>query len=211
MFQLTDHETDLVFSRLEAQGGRDTKLTRDLLDHFCCHMEQNMEQGADFEAAYTEAARDIAPNGIKEIEFELFFILNFNKQLSMKRFIFSAGFAASFLVSTGMMFRTMHWPGANIIMFLGFAVMLLTALSAAVHLVRFFSQRPASFWFRTITGIAAILLISVGCMFKTFSLPGANIMYALGTIVLNFFFLPAFFLQLYKTGLVKSNVMSNEM
>lgn len=204
MYQLSEQETDRVYERLHKEGLKSLRLEQDLFDHFCCYMEERMETAGDFEKAYREATTAIAPNGTQEIEFELFFIMNFKKQMSMKRFIFLAGFAATFLLSTGTMFKTMHWFGANIMLFLGFAVLLLTALVAVVHLVRFLSYQPASFRFRTVTGISAACLISLGFIFKTLHFPGANVMIGLGTIILNFVFLPMFFYHIYKHGFIKT-------
>ncbi len=205
MYRLSEQEVDIVYDRLRQEGVTNVKLEQDLLDHFCSFIEERMEQGAGFEQAYKEAIIAISPNGIKEIEFELFFIMNFNKQLSMKRFIFSAGFLAAFLLSTGTMFKTMHWPGASILLFSAFATLLLTVIVTALHLARFLRNRSASFWFRSVTGLTAIFLISLGFVFKTFHMPGANVMYGLGTIILNFVFLPVFFYHIYKYGFVKTN------
>ncbi|HYC28585.1 MAG TPA: hypothetical protein VEB42_07205 [Chitinophagaceae bacterium] len=98
----------------------------------------------------------------------------------------------------------MHWPGANVLLFAGFIIVLVTVLAAAFHLIKFLQNRPGSFWFRTVTGLSAIFLISLGFIFRIFYLPGANIIYGLGTIILNFIFLPAFFYHLYKYGFTKT-------
>lgn len=41
----------------------------------------------------------------------------------MKRAVYLIGFLASFLLSTGFMFKIMHWPGASIMMVLGFILL----------------------------------------------------------------------------------------
>jgi hypothetical protein len=205
MFQLSEQQIEAICGRLQQEGITDLKLEQDLIDHFCCYMEARMDGGVDFEQAFMQATTAISPNGVKEIEFELYFILNFKKQLSMKRFIFLAGFAAAFLLSTGTMFKTLHWPGANIILFAGFTSLLLAAIGTVAHLVRYLRDRPASFWFRTVTGVTAATLISVGSIFKLLSFPGANILYTLGIVVLNFVFLPLFFYHVYKTGFIRSS------
>lgn len=38
----------------------------------------------------------------------------------MKRAVYLTGFLASFIISTGIIFKMMHWPYAGIIMFTGF-------------------------------------------------------------------------------------------
>ena len=203
MYQLSEQETEQVCARLRRQGISSRRLEQDLLDHICCHMERQLEQGAGFEQAYAAALEAVCPNGASEIEFELFFLLNFHKQLAMKKIIFTTGFMAAFLLSTGLMFKTLHWSGAAIILFAGFTLAVLTVLLMLLHLSRFMRQQPPSFWFRTLTGLAAVLLISLGFICRTFHLPGANVLYGLGTLVLNFVFLPVLFVYCYKNGLVQ--------
>ena len=205
MFQLSEQQIDTIYERLHQEGLKNLRLEQDLFDHFCCYVESAMEQGENFEESYQKAVGAISPQGLKEIEFELYFILNYNKQVSMKKLIFSTGFASAFLLSTGVMFKTLHWFPGQILLFLGFATMLLTMLFLSIHSARFFRNRPASFWLRTITGIASLALIAIGAIFKTLHFPGANVLYGLGTIVLNFVFLPLFFYHIYKHGLVKTS------
>lgn len=203
MYQLSEQHIDTVYERLERDGLKSKRLSQDLLDHYCCYIESRMEEGAEFEQAYEEAVTAISPNGTKEIEFELFFIMNFNKQVSMKRLIFLSGFISAFLISTGIMFKILHWPGANVLMVTGFAVMLLTAITTTIHLMKYIRNKPGAFWLRSGAGVAAIFLISAGFIFKTFHMPGANVMYTLGTVILNLVFLPMFFYHVYVQGITK--------
>lgn len=41
----------------------------------------------------------------------------------MKRSIYLFGFLASFLLSSGFIFKMMHWPAANLLIFSGFLVL----------------------------------------------------------------------------------------
>lgn len=162
----------------------------------------------EFESAYRESMRVIIPNGAKEIEFELFFIMSFNKQVSMKKFIFLTGFVATLLLSTGLMFKTLNWMGTHVLLLLGFSILLLAMAAIAIHAVRFMRHQSTSFWVRTVAGISSLSLIGLGFMFRIGRLPGADVMYGLGTIIFNFVFLPLFFYHIYKNGFVKTH--SNE-
>ncbi len=209
MYQLSEEHIDIVYERLECEGLKSKKLAQDLLDHYCCYIESRMEEGVNFEQAYRDAVSAISPNGTKEIEFELFFIIKFNKQVSMKKLIFLSGFISAFLISTGIMFKTLHWPGANVLMVTGFAAMLLTAIITTTHLIKYMRNKPGTFWLRSGAGVAALFLISAGFIFKTFHMPGANVMYTLGTVILNFIFLPMFFYHAYIQGMAKHSTNEN--
>ena len=116
----------------------------------------------------------------------------------MKRILFAAGFLATFLISTGLLFRNMHWPGQNIILFSGFAFLFITIIALLFYSLRSMKQLSAGYRFRMITGIVSGMLIAAGSMFKILYMPGANIMTFTGMVSLNLLFLPAFFYQLYR-------------
>lgn len=203
MYQLSPEETDCIYERLQHQSVSNNKLQQELFDHFCCFTEEQMSKGKTFEDAYAAAYKAITPNGLHEIELELFFLKNFNKQLNMKRIIFVTGFFAFFLLSTGIMFKTFHWLGAQVIIITALFALLLTTLGAAWHLLRYAREKPASFWYRALTGIAGVFFIATGLLFKSFYFPGAHILYGTGTLILNFLFIPILFYHTYKSGFLR--------
>lgn len=205
MSQLSEHQIDIIYARLRQDKLKSIKLEQDLFDHFCCYMEEQMLKGENFEASYNKAMNAISPNGTKEIEFELYFIMNFNKQLTMKKVIFLSSFISMFLLSTGLMFKTLNWFPANILLFLGFTILFLTMILLVTYATQFMRQQTVLFWLRSIAGVTSIALIALGFIFRTLHFSGANIIYGLGTIILNFIFLPLFFYQLYKYGFTKTN------
>lgn len=201
MYQLEDNEVALVAQRLGNAKAGNKALFTDLLDHVCCCMEQEMSAGADFESAWKRACETVCPDGIADIEEELFFLLHFNKQLNMKRILFSSGFLSTFLVSTGILFRTLHWPGQNIILFSGFAALLVTMVVLFIYSLRSMSSMSGSYKARIVLGTCSGLLVAVGSMFKILHYPGANILTFTGMLLLNIVFLPMFFYQLYRRSI----------
>jgi len=198
MYQLDDKELAVVAQRLGRVKPGNESLYADLLDHICCCIEQEMTAGADFDTAWRNAYQAVCPDGMADIEDELFFLLHFNKQLNMKRILFAAGFLATFLISTGLLFRILHWPGQNIILFSGFAFLFITIVALLFYSARTMGNLSAGYRFRMISGIVSGILIAVGSMFKILAYPGANIMTFAGMVSLNLLFLPAFFYQLYR-------------
>lgn len=201
MYLLSDEETEVVYERMAREHLHNPGLAAELLDHVCCVMETAMEQGADFEAAYQQACQAVSPNGFREIEEEVFFLLTFHKQLNMKRILFTSGFITTFLLSFGSLFKLMHWPMATYILLTGFAALLLTLAGLGVYSFRMAGTLPASYRIRTAAGLLSGLLLTAGSMFKILHYPGASIMLALGMVILNLIFLPMFFYQLYKKSI----------
>lgn len=202
MYQLHEDEIDVVLARITA-GVQNASLAADLLDHYCCHMEEAMGTGADFETAYRTAYQAITPGGTHEIQEELFFLLTFKKQTNMKRLIYGAGFLATFLISSGLLFRFLQWPGANVIMISGFGALIVTLIALLTSSLKHMKTYPASYNVRVFAGFIAGMLISAGSMFKGMHWPTANIQILLGMVILNVVFLPLFFYHLYQKAIAK--------
>ncbi|GAA4459437.1 hypothetical protein GCM10023093_00430 [Nemorincola caseinilytica] len=200
MAQLTDEQVDLIQLRIEAEVW-DRDLRNGLLDHYCCYIEEQIDSGADFEAAYNTAFRAITPNGMQEIQEELFFLINFKKQTNMKRMIYGLGFTAAFMISTGIMFRSMHWPGAAVILVWGFATLLLTVCLMMATSLKQMAKQSRTYNLRIFSGLIAGVLIASGNLFKLHSFPTANMQMVAGMFILNFAFLPMLFFQLYKRAI----------
>jgi len=204
MVQLNDEQVDVVHHRIVSDEVISTDLQNSLLDHYCCFIENLMSAGADFELAYQQAFVAITPNGAQEIQHELDLILTLKQITSMKRTIYGFGFLATFCLSTGLMFRSMHWPGAPALTLAGFVFLIVTSAALVYNIVQQKGVHKLSYKIRVALGFVAIVLISTGSIFKAFNFPYANIQLIAGMALLNFLFLPMFFYYLYKQALQSS-------
>ncbi|RYZ53145.1 MAG: hypothetical protein EOP49_07910 [Sphingobacteriales bacterium] len=199
--QLRDEHILAIEQRLHKEGIRDQQLHAELLDHICSYIEESDSNA--FELLMQDAFQMLAPAGMHEIEEEQYFLLHLNKQLTMKKIMFFSGFATTFLLTSGITFKQLHWPGASIMLVSGFAGLIITILLIAANAYRHRDNHTAAHNVRIYTGIAAALLIAVGSIFKFFHLPSANIQFVLGMLLLNFIFLPLFFFQLYRQSVAR--------
>jgi hypothetical protein len=157
-----------------------------------------MSAGDDFNDAYNKAFCAITPNGMSEIQEELFFLLTIKTQTNMKRIIYASGFFAAFFISTGLMFRTVHWSYSSQIMSIGFGALIISSCAIFINSLKFSKNHPLQYNIRVVVGFLAALFISSGSIFKTLYFPGANIQIVAGMSLLNFVFIPMFFYHLYK-------------
>lgn len=201
MYQLSEEETGIVYKRIEQAKLQNSGLATELLDHVCCIMETAIDQGADFEEAYRKAYQTVSPNGFREIEEEVFFLLTFHKQLNMKRILFASAFITTFLLSFGFLFKLMHWPMASNILLIGFTGLLFTIVCLAVYSFRMANQLPVPYRIRIFTGLVCGLLMGIGSLLKILHYPGASLIIVLSMVLLNLVFLPMFFYQLYKKSI----------
>ena len=191
---------DEIERRIKQAGISNQHLMADMLDHYCCSIEEEMEKGVDFEVAYTNAWNKISPNGLIEIEHELFFLLNFNKHIQMKKLLYLSGFLSATFIASGFLFRILHWPGAMAVSFVGYAFLFLVCIFIIASKNKSSTSNGLPSLLRFYAGVLTALFISVGSMFKGLSFPGANMLTLIGFLFLVFFFLPVFFYNAYKSA-----------
>ncbi|GAB4334145.1 MAG: hypothetical protein OHK0038_10880 [Flammeovirgaceae bacterium] len=199
---LNESQIEFILRKIQSEGITIASLQTDLLDHFCCMIEERVAQGVEFEKAYWEAYRTISPNGIQEIEEETFLLLTLNKQINMKKLLYAVGFISAFCLSNYVLFRHLKWEGANYFMMVGMLALLFGVIPILGYWVLKSIKLLTSLEkFRIVVGLISGIFISVGMIFKVLHYPGANLSFLIGMILLNILFLPIFFYQLYKRSL----------
>ena len=209
MQQLNDEQVLTILNRIIADGITDNDLQIGLLDHYCCFIEETLLTGTDFESAYNTAFRAITPNGMHEIQEELYLILNYNQHTNMKRIIYLSSFSTVFCISTVIMFKTMHWSGASILFQIAFLLVITTAVILFSNSIKHWKSHTLGYNIRVVTGFIAASLISVGAIFKSLHYPTAGFQIVTGVLLLNLVFLPMFFYHLYRGAILKTSKINN--
>ena len=158
-----------------------------------------MKNDKEFNEAYKIAFQNICPNGFDEIQKETVFLLTQKKIRIMKKLIYVLGFLSLFSLTTGFLFKFMHWPGANILMTISIAVMALAVLPLFFinqykkEISKVFSNK-----LKYIFGCLGFSMLLIAVFFKWTHWPGANILIVVSVMILNFGFFPLLFLKMYK-------------
>ncbi|WP_027003379.1 hypothetical protein [Hugenholtzia roseola] len=196
---LDEAQVELIWKRIEASQITNEELKNSLLDHFCCFIEEKINEGYAFEESYQKAFAAISPNGLQEIEEELFFMLHFQTQLNMKRILYVSGFFVAFTFTLYLLFRHLKWEGSHFFLQSGNYLLALLVLPI-LAVMGYQNRRSLNFGdkARLILGILSTEILSIGMIFKGLHFPGANILFVSGTAVFAFVFLPLFFYQLYQ-------------
>jgi hypothetical protein len=108
------------------------------------------------------------------------------KRLGLNLLILAGGIA----FMTGVLFKVMHWPGAGILLFAGWSVILMLFLPLLLFVK--LKEAPAGEQGMYVLGIASLMIFELSAMFKMFHWPGAGILMLLGSILLAGVFLPWF-------------------
>jgi hypothetical protein len=194
MYRLSDKEVETIERRILRSGLSDKGLQNDLLDHFCCFVEEKMSEGADFESAYEEAYRSITPDGMYDIETELITLLTLNKQIGMKRAISITGALSTFMLTAGIILKYAHMPGAAVHITLGIGIATMIFIPFVCIFKIREKQGAADKWLWTIGSVFGAAL-AFSTLFKVQHWPGANMLGSLSLAILLLLFLPVYFLS----------------
>jgi hypothetical protein len=79
MYQLNDHQIDLILFDLQQRGIETESLRLNLLDHICILIEESLEEDGDFNQCYATVIRSFYKQELKELEDEAQLLMAFRK------------------------------------------------------------------------------------------------------------------------------------
>lgn len=202
---ITDEQFSFISHKIKKSSIASKEIQDDLIDHFCCLVEIEMQRGNSFEEAYQNAYQQTTPNGFEEIQLETFFLLNHKKIILMKQFTYIAGYLFALSTTAGAFFKVMHFPGANIMLFsglLGISFIFLPLLLINKFKDKVFNVMSEKL--KWIFGTLSIMLILIGSGFKILHLQGAAVIFGLGMLFFGILFLPFLFFRMYKSSQEKT-------
>ena len=171
---------------LVSRGLTCERLIDDLLDHVCCMVEENMDDGNDFESSYHQVLDSIGEKRLPEIQHQT--LLNLDKKFQrMKNFTYLFGLTSAILTILGSFFKRMHWPGAGIMITVGLVLIVLVFLPLYFitnHREQVEKKNPVY----AIVGYLTMALLLAGAAFKIQHWPGAGwLIYAsIGFLLIGF-------------------------
>jgi hypothetical protein len=119
---LSDVQIEYIANNLEHYGVHETELREDLLDHICTHIEEG--ESTDFELAYRDALQKFGGQyGVFALQQHTFYLVSLQQSQTRRKVLYIAGFIAAFFISSGSIFKFMHWPWASIMLVAGFTVL----------------------------------------------------------------------------------------
>ena len=196
MKQLSSEQVNFIAKKIESGEIQSKELHDDLLDHFCCVIEDRMNKGEQFDEAFEKACLQICPDGLGEIQNEL---LTSKSIRFMKKSTIVLGIIAISTSCAGAWFKMCHWPAANILIFI--AILSIVFGFLPLYFMYMYKQditRHSSPKAKNIFGYISISLIAIACTCKVFHIPGTMIVFLAGFLLLNFGYLPYVFFKKYR-------------
>jgi hypothetical protein len=200
--KLSEQQVTVIREVLLNSGITHDSLRNDVLDHLCCVVEIKISKETDFATSLDEAIRELAPEGLRKLQDETVFLLNSNKIMLMKKFMYSIGLATTIAMTMGLTFKILHMPGADELFnigFFGFTLLFLPMLT----IDRFKQKIHAALTerLRLVLGFISAVTIGSSVLFKIFHYQGADVLLLVGISVFSFGFLPFLFFNLYKKSI----------
>ncbi len=192
MYTLTDEQIDYIANDIRRNGVSMEELQLNLLDHICCIIEHDYNDGDDFETIYQQTVEQFYTTELKEIEEETINLLTIKNYYAMKRSMIISGAIAVSILVIGAIFKIAHWPGAGILIFSGMVVFSLVFLPL-VFLLK--TKEVDTSREKVILGIGTLagILYFISALFLIMHWPGARVIWIL-TLCLSFFvLLPLYF------------------
>jgi len=155
-------------------------LADELIDHVCCDVEHEMQNGLNFLEAYRKVNGKMGLRRLKEIQEETLYAVD-TKYRKMKNTMKISGVSGTVLLGFAALFKIMHWPGAGIMLMLGGVILAFVFMpSAMVVLWKETHNRKRIFLY--ISAFVSAMFFILGTMFKIQHWPGAALILLLAGV-----------------------------
>ena len=194
---LTSDQLYQIQTAVDSEGITIPTLRDDLIDHICCSVEEQINNGVQFQQALQSAIAALGENGLSEIQTETIKVLNY-KTVVMKKMSFVVGLLCAVIMLAGFVLSLFHLPMGHMLFGLAaFAFVLFFVPLDAIRQLRFgnhsFSEKLSN-----VLSSSSTLLLATGVVSNILLLPGANEMIVIGLIIFVAGFLPMQFYKMYR-------------
>jgi len=188
MPELTLENIEKISRDVKKQDITFFNLADQLIDHICCDIEKEMEEGLTFYEAYRRVKQNMGPQRLKEIQQETLYAID-TKYRFMKNTMKISGVAGTILFGFAVLFKIQHWAGAGFMLTIGALILALVFMPSALGILwKETHSRNRLLLF--ITGFLTAMFFIFGILFKVQHWPQANILISLAGITGLFCFLP---------------------
>jgi len=199
MNSLTEEQIDYITQIVNKSTIQSEAMKEDLIDHFCCAIEADMQKGTSFETAYNKAYYYICPNGFDEIQRETIFLLTFKNIKKMKKLLYLSGYLSAIGATTTLFMKLNHFPGGSFALLITTVILLLVFLPTLITYL--YKNDLSQSYGRKIMytcGFVGIELLGAFFLAEMMHWPFGGLVLALAVLLLNFAFFPMWFLKMYR-------------
>ncbi|MHA7058197.1 hypothetical protein ACWGOQ_0013325 [Aquimarina sp. M1] len=201
--KLSVEQEEKIKSFVDKQGLKLPALRDDILDHLCCVVESDLKSGKKFDQSFQDAILELAPNGLIDLDHKTFFLLNSKRIIIMKKLMYFIGFIGALILTTGITFKILWYPGANKLFITGFLLLLLVFVPMfafdryKVAIAKTLSER-----LKIVLGCISGVIIGLSGLFKVLHWMGAEVLLLAGSLIFAIGYLPFLFFTMYKRSVI---------
>jgi len=199
MKKLTEKQIDYITQVVNESTIQSEAMKEDLIDHFCCAVEADMQKGTSFETAYNKAYYYICPEGFDEIQRETIYLLTSKNIKSMKKVLYVSGYFSAISATTTLCLKLNHFPFGGLALFIT-AVILLLVFLPTFFLYLYKKDLTQSYGRKMmyVCGFVGIELLGAFFLSEMMHWPFAGLVLLITVLLLNFAFFPMWFLTMYR-------------
>lgn len=208
MHKITDTQVDFILDDIERRGVITEDVRYNILDHVCCIIENEMDSDMNFNEFYRNTIARFYKKELGEIEEETQVLLTFKNYYAMKRTLKISGITSIILIMLGVTFKSMHWPGAGIMVVLGLAFFSLIFIPLNI-ILKFKDDKAKNNRLIMTVGLLTASAATIGVLFKIMHWPMANIIMFSSLLVFMIVFIPIYFIVKYRDPESRFNAIIN--
>jgi hypothetical protein len=202
MSYLTEKNIEFISRKINGSNIELNEMREDLIDHFCCAIEEDMKKGSSFDKAYDKSYQNICPDGFDEIQRETIFLLTYKKIKTMKQVLYLSAYlsAASIIITTYLSLT--HNPASAI------ALMVSALILLVLFIPSFFLNQYKRELSKTISnklmfifGFFGIAIFLISVVFKISHWPGAKVLFLASIAIVNLVYFPFLFFKMYRKSI----------
>ena len=196
---LSDQNIEFITKRINESKIDSAEMKEDLIDHFCCAVEEEMKKGKSFEESYDKAFNDICPDGFDEIQHETVFLLTTKKNKAMKRLLYFSGYLSAIGITTTVFMKLSHIAGGQIAAFVTtFLLVFFFLPTLFLSLYKREISKSLVDKLKYVFGFLGSVFIVGFVIFKMSHWPGSTIIFLTSIVIINFAFFPFLFFKMYR-------------
>lgn len=199
MSNLTDENIEFVARIVSESKIESAEMKEDLIDHFCCAIEEEMEKGLSFQQSYDKAYQNICPEGFDEIQRETIYLLTSKKIKAMKRLLYVSGYLSAIGITTTVFMKLNHFGQPGLTFLLTSAILIfLFVPSLFVNLYKRDLTQSLSNKLIYAFGFIGVELLIVFALFRLNHWSWSTTIFLTSFVILNFAFFPLLFFKMYR-------------
>ena len=196
MNTLTEENIDFIYKDVQVKGITLEDLLDEMVDHICCSIEPDIDNGISFKIAYNNLMDTIESSTFKNVQHQTLLSTNLKFQ-NMKKLMIVLGSLSALFLSAGSVLKLFHIHPASLLLLLGTAIAVLGFFPLFFY-TSYKEQVEKKNVLLSVIGYFTISFLIIGVLFRVQHWPGAAISLLIGQFLLILLFLPLYLVNAYK-------------